>query len=25
VSLEEGLKHTLDYFKEKFAKSTVAR
>jgi dTDP-glucose 4,6-dehydratase len=25
VSLEEGLKHTLDYFKEKFARSTVAR
>jgi len=25
VSLEEGLKYTLDYFKEKFAKSTVAR
>ena len=25
VSLEEGLKYTLDYFKEKFARSTVAR
>ena len=25
VSLEEGLKYTLDYFKEKFARSSVAR
>jgi dTDP-glucose 4,6-dehydratase len=25
VSLEEGLKYTLDYFKEKFAKGSVAR
>jgi len=25
VGLEEGLKYTLDYFKEKFAKSSVAR
>jgi dTDP-glucose 4,6-dehydratase len=25
VSLEEGLKYTLDYFREQFAKNSVAR